>query len=92
MSNRLTSPSGVAGTYPWLIRELSHHPELFSAEDIVWFFDNQPRINPRWRAVLCIRDAGIALPLPSAIVDRIVSGESFLLDGEEVTFNGLHLT
>ena len=89
MRERLTTPSGVTGTYQWLIRELAHHPTRFTAEDIEWLFDSQSTVNPRWRAVLLIRDMGIETPLPDAVIDRIMLGEPFDVDGDTFMFNGL---
>ena len=86
---RLTTPSGVTGTYQWLIRELAHHPARFTAKDIEWLFDNQSTVNPRCRAVLLIRDMGIETPLPDAVIDRIMLGEPFDVDGDTFMFNGL---
>ena len=89
MRERLTTPSGVTGTYQWLIRELAHHPARFTPKDIAWMFNHQPAMNPRWRAVLLIRDKGISTPLPDAVIDRIMLGEPFDVDGDTFMFNGL---
>ena len=91
MRERLTTPSGVTGTYQWLIRELAHRPARFTAEDIAWLFDNQPAVNPRWRTVLLIRDMGIETPLLDAVIDRIMLGEPFDVDGDTFMFNGISI-
>ena len=52
-------------------------------------FNHQPAMNPRWRAVLLIRDMGIEMPLPDAVIDRIMLGEPFDVDGDTFMFNGL---
>ena len=91
MRERLTTPSGVTGTYQWLIRELAHHPTRFTAEDIAWLFDNQSAVNPRWRVVLLLRDMGIETPLPDAVIDRIMLGEPFDVDGDTFMFDGISI-
>ena len=89
MRERLTTPSGVTGTYQWLIRELAHHPARFTPKDIAWLFDHQCKVNPRWRAVLLIRDMGIEMPLPDAVIDRIMLGEPFDVDEDTLVFDGI---
>lgn len=85
----LTTPSGVTGTYPWLIRELAHHPTRFTSEDVQWLLDNQTTANPRWRVVLLIRDLGAQMRLPDAIVNLMMDGTPFEINNNTYVFDGV---
>ena len=89
--HKLTCSNGLVGTYAWLMRELAHHPSRFTINDVAWFFENQPKFNPRWRVVLLIRELGATDRLPDDVLRRILDGTPIELDGVEYVYDGVHL-
>lgn len=87
MKPKLTTPSGVTGTFSWLIRELAHHPSNFTDKDIEFLYTAQPHVDSRWRAVLQIREISNT-PLPDQFVNNVMAGKPFVVDNTPYTFDG----
>lgn len=90
MKPKFTTPSGVTGTYPWLLRELAHHPARFNADDLEYLNMVQPYLDPRWRAILQIRELSNT-PLPDQFVNNVIDSSGFMLGDTEYVFDGFFL-
>ena len=89
--NKLTCSNGLVGTYAWLMRELAHHPNRFTINDVPWFIQHQPRFDCRWRLILMIRELGATNRLPDDKLQCILDGSPIVLDGVEYTYDGISL-
>ena len=91
LQNKLTCSNGLKGTYAWLMRELAHHPDRFTINDVPWFINNMPRFDHRWRLILMIRELGATNRLPDDKLRSILGGAIVVLDGVQYSYDGVAL-